>query len=98
MLRIVIWNIYFANLTDALYFLKKTLLVFITAVLFILYVRTVLKNQACNIYMYHTYNRKLRVSNLRSSLCYILSVVTYVEKTLIGSERMEDTDPVNSVL
>ena len=31
-------------------------------------------------------------------LCYIYSEVTYVEKTLIGSERMEDTDPVNSVL
>ena len=72
MLRIVIWNIYFGNLTDALYFLNKKLLVFITAVLFLLYIRTVLKNQACNIYMYHTYNRKLRVSNLRSSLLYPL--------------------------
>ena len=29
---------------------------------------------------------------------YRYSVITYVENTLMGSERMDETDPVNSVL
>ena len=37
------------------------MLILITVLLFLLYVLTVIKNQACNIHKYWSYNRNLRV-------------------------------------
>ena len=64
--------------------LKKciVLLIFITVLLFLLYLCTILKNQACNIYKYWSYNRNLRLVDRWTHNCWSLFLFWRVPKLL----------------